>query len=210
MTNDYDCSKCKDKCCKHAEIKLTVLDLAKILHSLKDYEFCTTKFQRGFGYIRHDDKQVILINEYNSWCQPNPGAYLKGECKFLDENELCTLHDLRVNEDSNLGIRLRKYRASLKVKPSVCRAHPYFYDAEKDIVKKYRNCQEMDFINELTAIITENKEVLEEGRKIWNMDELLNNYYIKKDKYPIVKIAERMIKWKKKEPLKKIRVEGKP
>ncbi len=189
MIVEVDCENCYKNCCKHSIVNINALDLAKILHTIKDYEFRdVTIKKRGFGAIYYKGKPLIIINEPLI----GPDIHLRPPCRFLNNKGLCSLHDLLINNDSVLGKKLEKRKAPMNIKPMICRHHPYFYDTETGTVMKFKHCNEIELGVEKTSF--EKKEMIMEMMIAEKTQTLLHNEWKKTRNYPIVRLAETMIR----------------
>lgn len=156
------CSKCSAYCCKNYIIPVNALDLAKILYAIEDYTF--KEKERGFGAIFHNNRELITIIESQPKMTCSNVKFkvsIKNQCQFLNEKELCGLHDTIIKEDSILGRNLHSLEYCLSAKPKACRDYPFYIDVEipNIKIKKYAACskssdiklrkeQEITIINE--------------------------------------------------------------
>jgi len=142
---------------------------------------------RGFGDITHENKTV--------WA---PNCYIT--CFLLNKKNECVVQEKTIPEESGLGRTLIKLNYSLRVKTVVCRQHPLFYDYESKQVKEYSPCHIIKSENE--KIITDKGLISRKSGVIGDLQEALYDYWKLTNKYLIIELAENLIKWKKKNPVK--------
>lgn len=191
MSENINCIGCIDNCCKHNDVPVNVYDLAKILYTIKEYEF--REARNGFGSIYYNNEEFIRI--YYS-ATMGPQVIIVATCKQLNKDGLCGFHKLVVDSGSNLENLLEKEGYNKQAKPHVCSKHPYFYDCESKQVRKFIYCNQIDY--DKTEVIKECKnDLIDEGKKIEDIHLYLNAYFKKTNCYPIVKLALSMINNKK-------------
>jgi len=202
MIVDCNCKICNDKCCKKASIMLNTVDLAKILYAFKDCKYKALSSGPDFGAIYYKKNAIAKFRISKISLLPCIETYMPAPCKFFNDNELCDLHDLVVDEDSKLGKWLEKYKLPKEVKPMICRHHPYFYDPRTDTVKKLKVCQKFDKKDIIEAVACENKDLQKEARTISNIEALLLVYWRMMNENRVMWLAEALINWKRKDPIK--------
>ncbi|MFA5406081.1 MAG: hypothetical protein WC307_01880 [Candidatus Nanoarchaeia archaeon] len=195
-----NCNKC-GKCCENENttINVNVLDLTKILEILDNYEFKGhQKKNRGFGEIKKNNQTIVIIREepfinYKGKWSFVPQAYLAKPCPFIKEN-LCAHHNKKISNELTNKLKVYDYNNDQKIK--ICQDHPKFFDYEDKIVKQYVPCSQL----EKTIIINDNT-IKKESELIGDLQEVLYDYWKITNDYPILLIAEKMIK-NKRDPIK--------
>ncbi|MBN1923523.1 MAG: hypothetical protein JW791_02050 [Nanoarchaeota archaeon] len=186
-----DCLNCENTCCENITVNLNVFDLAKILYSLRDYEF-KDKEVKGTGWIYSKNTPLIFIGKRNNFY----GVYLIN-CRFYKEKK-CQLHNLKIKEDSQLADNLKKLSINLCAKPSVCRYHPYFYDYSLKKVRRLEPCNDVSKEAHRRAVIVKDFEKEEELEKtawiIYSFNRELLQLFNETGELLFLEMAESLIK----------------
>ncbi|HLE06587.1 MAG TPA: hypothetical protein VI790_04490 [Candidatus Nanoarchaeia archaeon] len=179
------CACWEATCCKTLMIVLNPYDIAKILDQLDEY----TITPNG---VTHKGKKVIIINQKKDWSTlkelPNP--HLNIPCYFLKNNK-CELHDKETGKE--LSNALTKIGVNTSAKPMICRHHPRYYDTNDRVTLKFKNCHRPN-IYEIE--LTSNKELEKEALITEQIISKMLTHYDKTGDYPIIEIAEELIKGK--------------
>jgi len=194
-----DCAQCHGYCCKKAQVNVNVIDVAKILHVLGEYEFFhPNPRNKSFGIITSKGKDIIKIEEVLEYPHWHPEANLINPCHFLNEEGLCNIHDPLVSLESNLGRILIRMGLTLKAKPMICRQHPLFYDYFKNEVRKYNPCTQF-----IKSVKITDESVSSESNIVGDLQQALYDYYkITNNKYLMLELAQHLVTWKRKNPIK--------
>ncbi len=205
------CKKC-GRCCEdeNTTINVNVLDLAKVIEDLGDYDY--KKFHaknRGFGEIKKDGKTIVIIAEepikkikrkddkiIAVWSFI-PQAYLAKPCPYHDKG-LCNLHGEKISDE--LSVKLKRYNYNNGKKIKICGDHPIFLDYEDGLVKQYEPCCQL----EKTIIVTDQtviNKIKTESKLIIELQGMLYDYWKITNNYPILSLAEKILN-NKKDPIK--------
>lgn len=179
-----NCENCFAECCNQPStvINLNLLDLAKILETIKDYEIRIN--DQGFGKIRYHDRTIIITTQEIKNAEWHPTTYITSPCPFLKDYS-CILHEQEIT-NSPLINTLKKNGYTTRVKPMICRHHPYYY--LKGEVYKLEPCNQFHNSEKST-----NQEIIKEAETILPIEQALQNHYQKTSNYPVIILAQELI-----------------
>jgi hypothetical protein len=131
-----DCLTCKDVCCVHAEISLNIFDAAKLLAFFPCYKIKSLSGDNNLNLDIYWNNQIIFEIRDKA-----PRLRLPNKCNFLNEINLCNIHNNIIEQTSPLGILLQQLGVPLYVKPMICRQHPIYYELGEKCLREYDDCE---------------------------------------------------------------------
>ena len=118
LKNDCSCNQCK-LMCYVSPCFPTPEDVDKLLKAgyetlLKSTTYINIDTFESYDLIAPDSKQIITIDK-------NGNNVVLNKCVFLDDNNLCKLHNLGLKPtEGKLAIHNREHSETVKLRVSVC------------------------------------------------------------------------------------------